>query len=155
TGIQQTLRANPTSTHASTPTEPPASSPTFTPTNTALPSETPTATSTPTLPLTPTQTQTATITLQALINGAALPTNTKKELGVVTAIIDGDTIAVEIDGISYVVRYIGIDSPEATSDVLAGQATQKNEDLVLGKTVTLIMDTSEVDRDERLLRYVI
>lgn len=72
-----------------------------------------------------------------------------------TKVIDGDTIAVQINGTNYVVRYIGIDSPEATSDVLAGQATQKNEDLVLGKTVTLIMDTSEVDRFDRLLRYVI
>jgi endonuclease YncB( thermonuclease family) len=155
TGIQQTQRANPTSTKARMPTEPPASTPTFTATNTALPSETPTATSTPTLTATPTQTQTATITLQAIINGECLPTNTKREVGIVKSIIDGETIAVEINGTDYVVRYIGIDSPEATSDVLAGQATQKNEDLVLGKTVTLIMDTSEVDRDERLLRYVI
>ena len=155
TGIQQTQRANPNSTNASKPTKPPASTPTFTATNTALPSETPTATSTPTLTATPTQTQTATITLQAIINGECLPTNTKREVGVVKSVIDGETIAVEINGTDYVVRYIGIDSPEATSDILAGQATQKNEDLVLGKTVTLIMDTSEVDRDERLLRYVI
>lgn len=155
TGIQQTQWANPISTKARMPTEPPASTPTFTATNTALPSETPTATSTPTLTPTPTQTQTATITLQAIINGECLPTNTKREVGVVKSVIDGDTIAVEINGTDYVVRYIGIDSPEATSDVLASQATQKNEDLVLGKTVTLIMDASEVDRYERLLRYVV
>jgi len=155
TGIQQTQRANPTSTNASTPTDIPASTPTFTPTNTALPTETSTATSTSTLTPTPTQTQTATITLQAIINGECLPTNTKREVGVVKSVIDGDTIAVDINGTDYVVRYIGIDSPEATSDVLASQATQKNEDLVLGKTVTLIMDISEVDRYERLLRYVI
>lgn len=143
TGIQQTQRANPTSTNASTPTEPPASTPTFTPTNTLLPTETSTATSTPTLTPTPTQTQTATITLQAIINGECLPTNTKREVGVVKSVIDGDTIAVEINGTDYVVRYIGIDSPEATSDVIASRATQKNEDLVLGKTVTLIMDTAK------------
>ena len=154
-GIQQTQRVNPISTNASTPTDIPASTPTFTPTNTALPSEPPTATSTPTLTPTPTQTQTATITLQVIINGECLPTNTKREVGIVKSIIDGETIAVEINGTDYVVRYIGIDSPEATSDILAGQATQKNEDLVLGKTVTLIMDTSEVDRFDRLLRYVI
>jgi len=154
-GIQQTQRANPISTKASTPTDIHASTPTFTPTNTVLPSETSTATSTPTLTPTPTQTQTPTITLQAIINGECLPTNTKREVGIVKSIIDGDTIAVEINGTNYVVRYIGIDSTEATSDVLADQATQKNEDLVLGKTVTLIMDTSEVDRFDRLLRYVI
>lgn len=143
TGIQQTQRVNPISTNASTPTDIPASTPTFTPTNTALPSEPPTATSAPTLTPTPTQTQTATITLQAIIYGECLPTNTKREVGIVKSIIDGDTIAVEINGTNYVVRYIGIDSPETTSDVLAGQATQKNEDLVLGKTVTLIMDTAK------------
>ena len=150
-GIQQTQQANPTSTNPSTPTEPPIPTTTPPPTETPLP----TATSTPTLTPTTTQTQTPTITLQAIINAECIPTDTNREIGVVTDVIDGDTIAVEIDGTNYVVRYIGIDSPEATSDVLAGQATQKNEDLVLGKTVTLIMDTSEVDRFERLLRYVI
>ena len=139
-----------------TPTVPTPTS-TATATVTRVLTETPalTSTSNPTLTPATTQTRTPTITLQAIINGECLPTNTKREVGVVTAVIDGDTIAVEIDGTDYVVRYIGIDSPEATSDVLSGEATQKNEDLVLGKTVTLIMDTSEVDRYERLLRYVI
>jgi len=76
-------------------------------------------------------------------------------VGVVTAVIDGDTIAVEIDGTKYVVRYIGIDSPESTSDAFAEEASNQNKALVLGKTVTLITDTSEVDRYDRLLRYVI
>ena len=154
-GIQQTQRANPTSTNASTPTDIPASTPTFTPTNTALPTETSTATSTPTLTPTPTQTQTPTITLQAIINGECLPTNTKREVGIVKSIIDGDTIAVEINGTDYVVRYIGVDSPEPPVDTFAEEASIENEKLVLGKTVTLIMDTSEVDRFDHLLRYVI
>ena len=150
-GIVQTQLANPTSTNTSTPTDTP------TPTITTPPTETLTPTSTSTLTLTPTPTQitTPTITLQAIINGECLPTNTKREVGVVTAVIDGDTIAVEIDGTKYVIRYIGIDSPESTSDTFAEEASNQNKALVLGKTVTLIMDTSEVDRYDRLLRYVI
>jgi len=142
-GIAQTQQANPTS----TPTEPPT--PTLTPTNTAPPTDTPAPTATSTPAPTPTSTR------QAILNGDCLPTNTQRQVGVVTAVIDGDTIAVEIDGTKYVVRYIGIDSPESTSDAFAEEASNQNKALVLGKTVTLITDTSEVDRYDRLLRYVI
>lgn len=141
-GIAQTQQANPTS----TPTEPPT--PTLTPTNTAPPTDTPAPTATSTPAPTPTSTR------QAIHNGDCLPTNTQRQVGVVTAVIDGDTIAVEIDGTKYVVRYIGIDSPESTSDAFAEEASNQNKALVLGKTVTLITDTSEVDRYDRLLRYV-
>lgn len=144
-GIAQTQQANPTS----TPTEPPTPTPTITPTNTAPPTDTPAPTATSTPAPTPTSTR------QAIHNGECLPTNTQRQMGVVTAVIDGDTIAVEIDGTKYVVRYIGIDSPESTSDAFAEEASNQNKALVLGKTVTLITDTSEVDRYDRLLRYVI
>lgn len=144
-GIAQTQQANPTS----TPTEPPTPTPTITPTNTAPPTDTPAPTATSTPAPTPTSTR------QAIHNGECLPTNTQRQVGVVTAVIDGDTIAVEIDGTKYVVRYIGIDSPESTSDAFAEEASNQNKALVLGKTVTLITDTSEVDRYDRLLRYVI
>lgn len=143
-GIAQTQQANPTS----TPTEPPTPTPTITPTNTAPPTDTPAPTATSTPAPTPTSTR------QAILNGECLPTNTQRQVGVVTAVIDGDTIAVEIDGTKYVVRYIGIDSPESTSDAFAEEASNQNKALVLGKTVTLITDTSEVDRYDRLLRYV-
>lgn len=142
-GIEQTQRALPTSTNTSTPTD----TPTFTPTTTPTPTETPT--------LTPTQTQTPTNTLRAIINGGCLPTDTKRETGFVTKVIDGDTISVQIDGKDFVVRYIGVDSPETAADPLAQEATEANKNLVLGKTVTLIVDTSEVDRFDRLLRYVV
>lgn len=143
-GIAQTQQANPTS----TPTEPPTPTPTLTPTNTPPPTDTPASTATSTPAPTPTSTR------QAILNGECLPTNTQRQVGVVTAVIDGDTIAVEIDGTKYVVRYIGIDSPESTSDAFAEEASNQNKALVLGKTVTLITDTSEVDRYDRLLRYV-
>jgi micrococcal nuclease len=77
----------------------------------------------------------------------------------VTRVIDGDTIEVEIEGESYKVRYIGIDTPELHHptkpvEYYAQEAYEKNRELVEGKTVYLEKDVSETDRYERLLRYV-
>jgi micrococcal nuclease len=57
------------------------------------------------------------------------------------------------------VRYIGIDTPETIHSgqkvgCLADEATLRNMELVEGKQVTLIKDVSEVDKYNRLLRYV-
>ncbi len=73
--------------------------------------------------------------------------------------VDGDTIEVEIEGESYKVRYIGIDTPELhhpTKPVgyYAQEAYEKNRELVEGKTVFLEKDVSETDRYGRLLRYI-
>ena len=77
----------------------------------------------------------------------------------VTRVIDGDTIEVDIDGTIYKVRYIGIDAPELDDEqaelcALAQEATRYNRQLVEGKTVRLEKDISETDKYERLLRYV-
>ena len=77
----------------------------------------------------------------------------------VTRVIDGDTIEVDIDGTIYKVRYIGIDAPELDDKrpeycTLAQEATRYNRQLVAGKTVRLEKDISETDKYERLLRYV-
>ncbi len=78
------------------------------------------------------------------------------QTGFVTAIIDGDTIYVQIDGIEYSVRYIGIDAPELDDrEPLAEEAKQLNASLVDGKTVTLVRDVSNTDIYGRLLRYVL
>ena len=77
----------------------------------------------------------------------------------VVRVVDGDTIRVEIDGQEYRVRYIGIDAPE-TNDARQGvqcfgqEATERNRELVEGKTVGLEVDVSETDVFGRLLRYV-
>jgi micrococcal nuclease len=68
-------------------------------------------------------------------------------------IVDGDTIDVIISGVQYRVRYIGIDTPEV-NEYYYYQAKAANANLVYGKTVLLIKDVSEVDRYDRLLRYV-
>lgn len=74
----------------------------------------------------------------------------------VTRVIDGDTI--EIEG-GKKLRYIGIDTPETVDprkpvQCFGKEASNKNKELVLGKTVRLEKDVSETDKYGRLLRYV-
>lgn len=113
----------------------------------------------------PTETQailhTATIqpTQARVAAGASCIPNNPAQTGKVVDIVDGDTIKVLLDqdGKTYSVRYIGMDTPENTSQVeyYGPEATQKNAEMVYGKTVTLIKDVSETDRYNRLLRYVL
>lgn len=77
----------------------------------------------------------------------------------VVRVVDGDTIAVEIDGNEYTVRYIGIDTPETVHptrgvEPYGPEASELNKQLVKGETVRLEKDVSETDRFGRLLRYV-
>jgi len=86
--------------------------------------------------------------------GCAAPT-----APLVTRVIDGDTIEVDIAGTLYKVRYVGIDTPELDDKrpkfgALAQEATRYNRQLVSGKTVRLEKDVSETDKYGRLLRYV-
>ena len=71
----------------------------------------------------------------------------------VTRVIDGDTIVIEG---GYRVRYIGIDTPEIhpETEAFGMEAWQANRQLVEGKQVRLEMDISEMDKYDRLLRYV-
>ncbi len=73
--------------------------------------------------------------------------------------IDGDTIEVVSGGRLYIVRYIGIDAPEAAdprrpAQCYGQEAWRRNRELVEGKTVLLEKDVSETDRYGRLLRHV-
>lgn len=72
----------------------------------------------------------------------------------VVSVVDGDTIRVDIDGVVYRVRYIGMDTPEQ-GQPYAYEASAANVQLVSGKDVTLVTDVSEVDQFDRLLRYVL
>jgi micrococcal nuclease len=77
----------------------------------------------------------------------------------VVRVIDGDTIAVLIDGVEYRVRYIGMDTPETVDprlpvECFGREASQRNRELLEGKTVELEKDVSETDQYDRLLRYV-
>lgn len=126
-------------------------SPTATETNTPTLPPTLTETPMPTTTLTPTATSTSTLQ-------PPLPSSTSTDAKVLR-VVDGDTIAVEIDGNAYPVRYIGIDCPEPQNssgqpDPHADEATARNAELVAGKIVRLERDVSETDRYGRLLRYV-
>ena len=86
------------------------------------------------------------------------PKPTKVE-ATVTRVIDGDTIEVNLEGTTYKVRYIGIDTPETVHpsqpvECFGKEASAKNSELVEGKIVRLEKDVSETDRYGRLLRYV-
>lgn len=93
------------------------------------------------------------------VTGADCIPDNPPQTGKVVDVVDGDTIKVLLDedGMTYSVRYIGMDTPEDTSQIeyFRPEATAKNSELVYGKNVTMIKDVSETDRYGRLLRYVI
>lgn len=71
-------------------------------------------------------------------------------------VVDGDTIKLNN---GQVVRYIGIDTPETVDprkpvQCFGKEASAKNKELVEGKEIRLVKDTSETDKYKRLLRYV-
>ena len=100
-----------------------------------------------------------TATLAHTAQGASCIPNNPPQTGKVVDVVDGDTIKVLLDqdGQTYTVRYIGMDTPEYTSQVefYGSEAATKNVELVFGKTAQLIKDVSETDVYGRLLRYVI
>jgi micrococcal nuclease len=76
------------------------------------------------------------------------------EVATVLKITDGDTIRVDRGHGSEPVRYIGIDAPEP-GEPGGAEATARNAALVKkGAEVVLERDVSDVDRFDRLLRYV-
>jgi micrococcal nuclease len=138
---------------------------------TDLPTSAPSAAPTPTVTLTPFGPSTATATAvrtptanptltpsptPQLAEGAAcLPSHTERQTALLRRVIDGDTIEVELaDGVLYRVRYIGINSP-GSGERLFLEANTFNSELLAGETILLVKDVSEVDRYDRLLRYVL
>ncbi len=79
----------------------------------------------------------------------------------VLKIVDGDTIQVDVRGKKEVVRLLGIDTPESVDprkpvQCFAKEATNKMKSFVSGKSVILVDDKTQGNRDKynRLLRYV-
>jgi micrococcal nuclease len=110
----------------------------------------------------------AAVLVVLLLGGGALrigddpaPVGVERDAGQarVIRIVDGDTILVRIDGRRERVRYIGIDTPESVTpgqpvECYGHAASQANERLVAGHTVTLATDEEPRDRYGRLLAYV-
>lgn len=113
----------------------------------------PAATPYPTYTLFPTYTPYVTLTPKP--TDIPLPARQGWQEAQVLEIDDGDTILVIIDGLTYRVRYTGIDAPEE-GEPCYEEATRMNAYLVtrLGKTVYLEKDINEADQYGRLLRYV-
>lgn len=73
----------------------------------------------------------------------------------VTKVIDGDTVDVQINGQKETVRLIGINAPE-TNECFGKEATDKAKELLNSKSVNLESDPTQGERDkyQRLLRYI-
>lgn len=90
----------------------------------------------------------------AATSSAPIPQNLQEAK--VSKVIDGDTIELES---GQRVRYIGIDTPETVDprkpvQCFGKEASNKNKELVDGKSVLLEKDVSKTDKYGRLLRYV-
>lgn len=79
----------------------------------------------------------------------------------VSRVIDGDTFDVEIDGNTERIRLIGVDTPETVDprepvQCFGKEASERTNQLIEGKRVTLETDSSQGERDRygRLLRHV-
>ncbi len=77
----------------------------------------------------------------------------EEEMGLVTRVIDGDTIDVMLNGVNTRIRYLQMNTPERDEPCYR-ESTQANADLVLGKTARLVADQEKVDRYDRLLRFI-
>jgi micrococcal nuclease len=81
--------------------------------------------------------------------------------GVVTRVVDGDTVHVNVDGRDVDVRLIGINTPETVKpnspvECFGPEASAFAKDVLTGQRVTLEFDASQgmTDRYDRTLAYV-
>ena len=79
----------------------------------------------------------------------------------VLKVIDGDTISVDMDGVTETIRIIGINTPETVDprkevECFGKEASDKAKFLLEGTYVSLAVDDTQENRDKysRLLRYV-
>lgn len=89
------------------------------------------------------------------------PTASQETYYLVTKVVDGDTVAVSMNGITETIRLIGIDTPETvdprtTVECFGTEASNKAKELLTGKRVRIEKDLSQGERDKygRLLAYV-
>jgi endonuclease YncB( thermonuclease family) len=90
--------------------------------------------------------------------GPKIPTGPTVQ-GVVERVIDGDTIQVIVGHEEWLVRYIGMDTPESVRpdspiQYMGPEAAQANQRLVGGQTVLLEQEVSDFDQYGRRLRDV-
>lgn len=88
-------------------------------------------------------------------------TSTQPTLYTVTKVVDGDTIAISMNGSIETIRFIGIDTPETVDprkpvQCFGVEASNKTKELLTGKSVYLEYDSTTGMRDkyDRLLAYI-
>ncbi len=91
----------------------------------------------------------------------AIPHPTISAFIPVLRVVDGDTIKISVNNTTDTIRLIGMDSPETVDpkkpvQCFGKEASQKMNELVLGKPVRLAADATQGDKDKygRLLRFV-
>ena len=92
------------------------------------------------------------------------PASSLKDSGIyypVVKVVDGGTIAVEMNGKSETIRLIGLDTPETVDprkpvQCFGEEASKKAKEILTGKRVRLEMDASQgkLDKYGRLLAYI-
>lgn len=86
--------------------------------------------------------------------------DTEYEVGVVSRVVDGDTIVVTVNGKEEKVRLIGVNTPESVGryankpQPYGKEASSYTKDFLEGEKVYLEKDVSDTDKYGRLLRYV-
>ena len=98
---------------------------------------------------------------EVIVKGIEIPDNNQQQLYNVVKVVDGDTIAVKINGVNEILRLIGIDTPETVHpskpvECFGIEASNKAKELLVNKSVKLENDSSQGERGKygRLLRYV-
>ena len=76
-----------------------------------------------------------------------------EKTGIVLDIIDGASMRILIDGLTYVVKYAGTSSPQKT-DYYNYESREKNAALVFAKKVKLYSGKVDKDANGTLLRYI-
>ena len=139
--------AAPVATIAHTPVPAP---PRVTPTESPIVSETPTTTPTPTPPPTPV------ITTQDDAAAGSTAEMLGFEQALVTRVIDGDTVVVDLAGVEEPVRVLGIDAPERGDEPGFTAATNFVQTAIssVNGQVYLVSGTRDRDVYDRLLREV-
>lgn len=125
------------------------------PTFTAFPTMTesiPTETRVEAVSETPTVSPEDVSTIAPDLSAACIPVKTP-QTGRVVEVVDGSTIRVLMNGLVYVVRYIGVDNPAGKFQ--SENARIVNSNLVYGKDIKLIADQIDKDANGRFLRYVL
>jgi len=83
---------------------------------------------------------------------ACIPDHTEYQVASVVDALDTDRLSVSIEGETYTVKFLGIDTHLSNEKVSEGVFSANK--VLVGKTVALVADGSDAEEDGSLLRYV-